>query len=328
MLKVVRFIRFWLLLLFPLLMSLSITQLELSAQSIKRIAPVTPTGRLQPYQSPFNCLPCHERQFRENRQNLKSGYRNASPTFSGLELAGNFLAQGAVEANPDFRNLRPVYPPEINMVTAMDAYQNANQLRAGFCLGCHNGPIIGLGDNNDINFENVAEREVPTWDGRLVPLDRNDPNSPRFIDGQNIRPLRDYHLVDAQGQQVLPEEFGGPPPPGAFPSLGAAGTSCDHCHNVVGPALNRSLQGDGFANTALRLLFTSIKVGPFKNAFPVRGNFHQSTNDDTRINYMVFVAVPGDYNAVADCRNQEIQLLRFCRIKDCQQYPTSQSLKS
>jgi len=128
--------------------------------------------------------------------------------------------------------------------------------------------------------------EVPEWNGRLTPLDPNNPNSPRFIAGNNIRPLRDYHLVDAQGQQVLPAEFGGPPPPGARPSIGAFGVSCDHCHNVQGPDFMRSLQEDGFANTTHQVAFTTIKTGPFKNAFPVRGNFHQATNDDARINYL------------------------------------------
>jgi hypothetical protein len=119
--------------------SLLVMQTEVKGQKITRIAPIAPTGRFQPLQSPYNCQPCHERQFRENQQNLKSGYRAVSPTFNALELAGNFAAQGAVDSNPDFRNLRPVYPPERNFSTAVDGYQSLNEVRPGFCLGCHNG---------------------------------------------------------------------------------------------------------------------------------------------------------------------------------------------
>jgi len=254
-----------------------ITQTEVKGQKITRIGPIAPTGRLQPMQSPYNCQTCHERQFRENRQNLKSGYRSVSPTFNALELAANFTNGGA---------LRPVYPPERNFSNTEEPYESASELVPGFCLGCHNGATLGQGDNNDINIENVAQREVPEWDGRTVPVDPENPDGQKFIDGETIRPLRDYHLVDAQGRQVLPEQFGGPPPDGAFPSQGAFGVTCDHCHNVTGPALERSLQGDGFGNAAVRLLFSSAKVGPFQNALPVAGNFHQSTNDVSRIDYL------------------------------------------
>ena len=233
--------------------SLLVTSTQVKGQKITRIAPTAPTGRTQPFQSPYSCQPCHERQFRENRQNLKSGYRAVSPTFNALELAGNFSNGGA---------LRPVYPPSRNFSNEEGRYESPGELVPGFCLGCHNGAILGLGENNDITLENVAQREVPEWDGQPVNEGQRFP-----IDGETIRPLRDYHLVDAEGRQVLPEQFGGPPPPGAFPSQGAFGATCDHCHNVTGPAIERSLQGDGFGNTALQLLFSSIKVGPFKNAF-------------------------------------------------------------
>ena len=58
-------------------------------QTVTRIVPPLDTGAVQTYQSPFACQPCHPRQFRENRQSVKSGYRNFSPTFNALELAGN-----------------------------------------------------------------------------------------------------------------------------------------------------------------------------------------------------------------------------------------------
>src|SRR5450755_4682995 len=67
----------------------------------------TPTGNSadaafvdQTYQPPENCLPCHQRQFDELRSSVKSGYRNVSPLFNGLETAGNFINGGL---------LRPVY---------------------------------------------------------------------------------------------------------------------------------------------------------------------------------------------------------------------------
>ena len=135
--------------------------------------------------------------------------------------------------------------------------------------------------------EGGAPNEVPLWDGRFVA--NHAPGAPegsRFVDGENIRPLRDYHLVDGNGNQVLPDEFGGLPPPGAQTSLGGFGVNCDYCHNVLGPDLDRSFQGDGLGNVGLQLLFTDFKVGPFKNAFPPRGRFHQSTNRDERINYL------------------------------------------
>src|SRR5271165_6021484 len=54
----------------------------------------------QAYQPPANCLPCHQRQYDELRSSVKSGYRNVSPLFNGLELSGNLLSGGL---------LRPVY---------------------------------------------------------------------------------------------------------------------------------------------------------------------------------------------------------------------------
>src|SRR5216684_6254465 len=64
------------------------------------LTPLMAQFRDQAYQRPEKCLPCHQRQFDELRSSVKSGYRNVSPLFNGLELAGNFLNGGL---------LRPVY---------------------------------------------------------------------------------------------------------------------------------------------------------------------------------------------------------------------------
>lgn len=139
----------------------------------------TPTGNPtgvafnnQDYQRPQNCLPCHQRQFDELRSSVKSGYRNVSPLFNGLELSANFLTGGL---------LRPVYatstktltlpngmviPFNTNMFTT-PVYQSVSQIRAGFCLGCHNGPYMKQADN-------PALREVPDWP---VPVRRLCPRS-------------------------------------------------------------------------------------------------------------------------------------------------------
>ena len=101
-----------------------------------------------------------------------------------------------------------------------------------------------------------------------------------------IRPLRDYHFVDASDRQILPDEIGGPPPPGAQPSLGAGGITCDVCHNVTGPDLDRSTQRDGLANASFELRPSLSKVGPFPFAAPVKDNFHVSSRDPERIEYL------------------------------------------
>src|SRR5689334_7876479 len=54
----------------------------------------------QPIQKPQNCLPCHQRQYDELRSSVKSGYRNVSPLFNGLETSANLISGGL---------LRPVY---------------------------------------------------------------------------------------------------------------------------------------------------------------------------------------------------------------------------
>src|SRR5260370_33542564 len=102
----------------------------------------SPTGtpfRDQSYQRPEACLPCHQRQYNELRSSVKSGYRNVSPLFNGLEISANFLNGGL---------LRPVYadstkllpdgtPMNVNMFTA-PGFRQMRQVQAGFCFSCHN----------------------------------------------------------------------------------------------------------------------------------------------------------------------------------------------
>lgn len=271
----------------------------------------------QTFQSPVVCAECHPRQFRELRQAVHAGYRNVSPTFNALEIAGNALVQylqDIVGLQAVQNNLRPVYTAtprqgvnNRNMVHPLgEVVQSANQMRAAFCVGCHNPVAINLG-------EIEAHREVPEWDGTLITSDVDgdgdaepvivprDPSNPASIN--SIRPLRDFHLVAGDGcgpfglkgvggcEQVFPAEPGGPPPPGALPSLGAASITCDHCHNIQGPDHARSLQNDGFANTAhifdIRGIdLMSIKTGPFSNPVPVRGTFHVASSNPDNINYI------------------------------------------
>lgn len=244
------------------------------------------TFQNQPYQRPQNCLPCHQRQYDELRSAVKSGYRNVSPLFNGLEMASNFLTGGL---------LRPVYATSTKMLTLPDGtvipfttnffttpvYQSVSQIRAGFCLGCHNGPYMKEGDN-------PALREVPELAG----------TGATFVP-EILRPLRDYHLVNANGVQVLSPEIGGDPPPGSLPSLGASGITCDMCHNLQGPDLKRSLQGDGFGNNAIDYNHTVEKVGPFSQPIAVKGFFHVSSNDPNKIAYLTS---PAFCNACHDVR--------------------------
>jgi hypothetical protein len=271
----------------------------------------------QTFQSPLVCAECHPRQFNELRQAVHAGYRNMSPTFNGLELAGNALVQylrDIVGLQAIQNNLRPVYtdtPRQMvnnrNMVHPLgEVVRSANQMRAAFCVGCHNPVAINIG-------EIEAHREVPEWDGALTMRDVDgdgdaepvivprDPNSLASVN--SIRPLRDFHLVTGDGcgpfglkklgscEQVFPAAPGGPPPPGALPSLGAASITCDHCHNVLGPDHARSLQNDGFANTThlfdiSGIDLMSIKTGPFPNPVPVRDTFHTASSNPDNINYI------------------------------------------
>lgn len=246
----------------------------------------------QPYQAPQTCQPCHVRQFSETQQSVMSGYRAVSPLMNALELAGNFVAQSALESGAIGNNLRPVYPDGsqeggTNVLNSAPP-TNGDQIRSAFCIGCHAPAAVGLGDDPD-------QREIPEWAGVLAPPDPacvTTSSVACFQQITNVRPLRDYHLVDAAGAQVLPETPGGPPPAGAKPSLAAHGISCDVCHNVQGPAFARSLANDGFANNALEYRPSYLKIGPFADAMPVApagdepNAFHESSTDPEKIDFL------------------------------------------
>ncbi len=223
----------------------------------------------QQFQRPENCLPCHQRQYDELHSSVKSGYRNVSPLFNGLESAANLVNGGL---------LRPVYkdspvvltdgtPLNTNMYSS-PILTETRQVQAAFCLTCHNANIEILG-------ENIALREVPQLPGLLT-----------SFQPELFRPLRDYHLVDANGNQLLPPTPGADPPPGAQPSLGAAGVTCDFCHDENGPDLNRSFQMDGFANTSFLLNQSNAKVGPFPFPVAVKNHFHVVSNDQNLIGFL------------------------------------------
>jgi len=246
----------------------------------------TPTGNPQTvgfkYQqfsdASGECKACHPRQYFEMKQAVHFGYRNASPVFNGLEVAGNFLTGGL---------LRPVYgdstkklangaPLNTNNLTTQ-SYTDVLQADAGFCYTCHQA---------------------------LIELKGEDPNSrpvPEIATGADfrpdlLRPLRDYMLLDVNGNQVLPLTIGGPVPTDAATCgedggcigdpLQTTGISCDSCHDVAGPDLNRSFQHDGFANMSLLLDTTVEKVGQFNFPLPPDGNFHVPSNNPDKINFL------------------------------------------
>ena len=223
----------------------------------------------QDYQRPEKCLPCHQRQYDELRSAVKSGYRNVSPLFNGLELSANFLNGGLLRpVYSDSSKLLPDGTPLISNMYTTPGFTQMRQVQAGFCFTCHNPHVETMGNNPNT-------REVPELDA--IGSD--------FRPDQ-IRPLRDYHLVDAQGHQILPDTPGGPAPAGAQPSLGAAGVTCDLCHNLAGPDLNRSFQHDGFANTSILFNHTVEKVGPFQFPVAVKGLFHVASNDQSKMSFL------------------------------------------
>ncbi len=220
----------------------------------------------QDYQPPTKCQPCHPREYSELRSAVKAGYRNVSPLFNGLELSANFLNGGLLR--PTYGNSDKVLadgtPLNTNMFTTQ-AFTQIRQVQSGFCVACHNPHLLRAGD--DPKKREVAE--LPGTEGQFAP--------------ELIRPLRDYHLVDANGNQVLPEVIGGDPPAGSQASSGAAGITCDVCHNIAGADMSRSFQQDGFGNMSLLLNHSMEKVGPFP--FPVmpKGGFHVQSNDAAKI---------------------------------------------
>ncbi len=238
------------------------------AQTVSSPNPTSSLFKNQEYQPPSSCLPCHQRQYDELRSSVKSGYRNVSPLFNGLESAGNFLNGGllrpvygdSTKVNPDGTSLKT------NMFTTR-TFTSTNQMRAGFCFTCHNPHIEAMG-------EDPSKREVP-----------------EIATGAKFRPdlfhpLRDYHLVDADGKQVMPSEIGGEPPAGSQPSLAAHGITCDLCHNLQGADTQRSTQNDGFANMSILLNHTIEKVGPFPFPVAVKNNFHVASNDPNKISFL------------------------------------------
>ena len=128
------------------IVAIALLQAGCGAGQTTTLGGVTPTGnpvastfKAQALQPPTNCLPCHQRQYDELRSSVKSGYRNVSPLFNGLESASNLVNGGL---------LRPVYP-ESTIVLPDGVVLNTNmfttpvltetrQVQAGFCFTCHN----------------------------------------------------------------------------------------------------------------------------------------------------------------------------------------------
>jgi hypothetical protein len=230
----------------------------------------------QDIQPPTNCLPCHQRQFDELRSSVKSGYRNVSPLFNGLETAGNFINGGLLR--PVYSDSTVVLPDGVRLNTNMftsPVMTEVRQLQAGFCYTCHNA-----------NFERMGEDPSK----RIVPEMASTATQAFGLQGSFrpdlFRPLRDYMFVDTSGNQVLPNPIGSGPPPGSEISPAAAGISCDFCHNVGGPDFNRSFQRDGFANMSMILNSSIEKVGPFADAVAVKNNFHVASKEQSKINFL------------------------------------------
>jgi hypothetical protein len=239
----------------------------LFGQTPVRKSPEVPL-KAQDIQPAKNCLPCHQRQYDELRSSVKSGYRNVSPLFNGLETAGNLITGGV---------LRPVYgdstkiasdgtPLKTNMFTS-SVITNGSQLRAGFCFACHAANLLRAG-------EDPSRREIP------------EISTGTAFRPDLFRPLRDYHFVDSTGKQVVPEKIGDQAPAGTLPSPSTAGISCDFCHNVSGPDINRSFKRDGFANASVKIDSTIEKIGPFPFPVNAKDQFHVSSNDQGKISFI------------------------------------------
>ena len=233
----------------------------------------------QQFQRPENCLPCHQRQYNELHSAVKSGYRNVSPLFNGLEAAGNFASGGLLR--PVYHDSTIVLPDGTILNTNMYSspiLTETRQVQAGFCFSCHNADAEILG-------ENPALREVPQLAG-LGTCNPAPPAGQQCFQPQLFRPLRDYVNVDSNGNQVLPATPGGNPPTGAQPSLAAAGITCDYCHDENGPDLKRSFQMDGFGNVSLLFNQSDVKVGPFAFPVAVKNGFHVASNNQNLIAFL------------------------------------------
>src|SRR5215469_17984972 len=189
--------------------------------------PMTPFAYQQLSDASGECKACHPRQYFEMKQAVHFGYRNISPLFNGLEVAGNFFSGGL---------LRPVYgdsqkllpngkPLNTNMYTT-PVFTDVLQADAGFCYTCHQALI-------ELKGEDPNMRQVPE-------IDTGANFHPDLL-----RPLRDYHILDANGNQALPLTPGGPLPTDAATCgvdggcagdpLSTTGITCDSCHDVAGP---------------------------------------------------------------------------------------------
>src|ERR1035438_9964186 len=246
----------------------------------------TPTGN--PTGVPFayqpltdasgECKACHPRQYFEMKQAVHFGYRNVSPLFNGLEVASNFFTGGLVRpVYGDSKKTLPDGTPLNTNLLSTPVFTNILQADAGFCYTCHQALMERKG-------EDPTQREVPE-------IATGSAFRPDLL-----RPLRDYHILDANGNQVLPLEPGGPIPTDAATCgvangcggspLSTTGITCDSCHDTAGPDLNRSFQHDGFANMSMLLNTTVEKVGQFLQPVAVSEAFHIASNDPNKINYI------------------------------------------
>ena len=246
----------------------------------------TPTGN--PTGAPFvfqeltdasgECKACHPRQYFEMKQAVHFGYRNISPLFNALEVASNFLTGGLVRpVYGDSKKTLPDGSPLNTNMFSTPLYTNVLQVDAGYCYSCHQALMERKGEDPSMR----AVPEIATGAAFRPDL---------------LRPLRDYGLVDANGNQALPLTPGGPVPTdaatcgvdgGCGPDpISSTGINCDACHDVAGPDLNRTFQHDGFGNMGMLLVNSIEKVGQFSQAAEVSGDFHVASINPDKINYL------------------------------------------
>ena len=161
-------------------------------------------SRLNLSNDPRNCLPCHQRQYNELHSAVKSGYRNVSPLFNGLESAANLVNGGLLR--PVYQDSTIVLPDGTTLNTNMytsPILTETRQVQAGFCFTCHNANVEVIG-------EDPTKREVPQLAG-LGTCNPAPPAGQQCFQPQLFRPLRDFMMVDANGNQILPAAPGGDP---------------------------------------------------------------------------------------------------------------------
>jgi hypothetical protein len=224
------------------------------------------------------CKACHPRQYFEMKQAVHFGYRNVSPVFNGLEVASNFFTGGAVRPvyGDSTKKLSNGQPLNTNLLST-PIFTDVAQANAGFCYTCHQALMERKG-------EDPTQRAVPE-------IATGSAFRPDLL-----RPLRDYNILDAFGDQVLPAQPGGQLPTDAATCgmdggcsgdpLSTTGITCDSCHDVSGPDLNRSFQHDGFANMSMVLTNSIEKAGQFTGAMAVSGAFHIASTDPNKIDYI------------------------------------------